>query len=106
MEKAAFKKKLINFLDEILVFIVILFSVLFSDGILKALHGKPIGPKDFQINFWSTIAAAIIAIGVYAKFNSNFKTEDIKNKPHIIKRCYNALCQGALWKTVLDFSDN
>lgn len=94
------KKKILYYIDEILVLSCTVIGVLISEAISLMSQGDVPTFKDIFKGWMSFILSSIIAIMVYGNLYTEFKYND-KNKPLLIKRITTAISMGIAWRTIV-----
>ena len=98
-------KKLIYYLDEVIVFAVMVLSILFSETIIRAIKSGIVPTQLAHISLMGTLVASFIGIMVYGIENESFKFNYEKDKPPMMKRCFNSMIHGVAWKSIIGFTD-
>lgn len=95
-------KRIIYYLDESIVFIVTVLSVMFSDILQKSLQTGSLSISSLHNDWGKLILSCIITIMIYGSMNESFKYSE-KDKPTMFKRIYQGVLQGIAWKTIIGF---
>ena len=98
-------KKVVYYLDEAIIFIVMVLSILFSETIIKSIKTGSLPNHLTPLSWVHVVIASFIGIFIYGMQNDSFKYEYDKKKPSMIKRCYNAMVHGLFYKTFIDMVD-
>jgi hypothetical protein len=93
-------KKIVYYLDEILILLIVLISVISADAIHKAIKGKSVGWHDFLISWPNLIVSALVSIFVYGSLYSRPYSE--KEKAPMYRRAAAAVTQGFTWKLMFN----
>lgn len=96
-------KKFIYYVDEAIVFMVTVLSVMFSELLQTALTTGTVDFKNIETSLGKLLVSCFITIMIYGSMNSSFKYND-KDKPSMFKRIYVSCLQGIGWKTIIGFT--
>ena len=93
------KKKILYYLDEAFIILVILISVICAEAVHKAIKGKRVTWVDFVIDVPNLIISALMAISLYGGMYTRPYSE--KAKAHLSKRIAMAIQIGISWRLMI-----
>ena len=93
------KKKVLYYLDEAFIILIILISVICAEAVHKAIKGKFVTWADFIIDIPNLIIAALMAISLYGGMYTRPYSE--KAKAHLSKRIAMAIQVGISWRLMI-----
>jgi len=101
--KEATKKKILYYIDEIVVLFAAIAAIVLSEAIKKRMTGEVAQMSDVYFDWLNVAISSIIAIIVYSSMYIKFDP-DFKDKPPLIKRMSNAILQGIAWQTIVTWA--
>jgi hypothetical protein len=93
------KDKVIYWVDELSIFLVVIMAVIFADALVKRSQGHPAALADVFIDPLNLILSAVIGTIVYGSMVQSWKVR--ADKPPWPKRAASAILQGIAWRTLV-----
>lgn len=93
-------KKIWYFIDDGIIYAIMVLSIAFSGVILSALAGNDVAMADFKLSWAKIIVASFIGILVYGASKGGFQYSE-KQKPHFGIRVYEAVKDGVFYQVLV-----
>lgn len=93
-------KKIWYFVDDGIIYAIMVLSVALSSVILSSLAGKDVTMSDFNLSWAKLIVASFIGILVYGASKGGFQYTE-KQKPPFFIRVYEAVKDGTFYQVIV-----